>query len=346
MTQPTLARLAELDLSLIEAATLLYAVRVPACLGAVIGIGLALLWLRATPPEFTARVLIAPSLTTAEALLNPTAPTLPTQAGIETGDAAAVSNLEEFLERVTSVQMARRLVGDETLYRAVLRAEWDEARGVWRPQPGLTARTKRALLTLSGRDPWHSPGPEDFAGTLRRDLRISHRQNLAMRQLAYRHPDREVATAVLHTLVMRTDDHLRSVAAARIDGHRTYLQAHIDGMSDRAHRAALVRLHQDLTQADLLLQEGQPYAVRFIDPPWAPIQPDWPNPVFVLPVGGIVGIMMGVAAGGLWRLWRMPTAGRNPASTDPASLAVASPATPSPATPSVIAKAVAEAGDD
>jgi hypothetical protein len=261
--------------------------------GALAALAAAWLWIRLTPPEYRATMVVAP-----------------TETLIDDGAAAAHGGPPEptagpafprFLQLLTSVEVARRLAGQEWVLAALFPDRWDATGGGWRPPAGFGRWLKSALLGWSTRWP---PGPEDLAERLADRLRIETVGGTDMRRLVLRHRDRDTAVALLDDLHRTADAVLREQAANRADAYIAYLDGQLARTTLAEHRSGIAVLLGRQERARMLIAVELPYAAELVEAAAAPMRPSWPDPVLMLPLAALAGAVLGLMAAHARQGWR------------------------------------------
>jgi len=261
--------------------------------GTLAALLVAWLWIRLTPPEYRAAMVVAP-----------------TETLIDDGAAAAPGGPPEpmagpafprFLQLLTSVEVARRLAGEEWVLAALFPDRWDATRGGWRPPARFGQWLKGALLGRSTRWP---PGPEDLAERLADRLRIHPVGSTDMRRLALRHRDRDVAVALLDALHRTADAVLREQAASRAEAYIAYLDRQLARTTLAEHRSGIALLLGRQERARMLIAVDLPYAAEPVEAANAPPRPGWPDPVLMLPLAALAGAALGLMAAHARQGWR------------------------------------------
>ncbi len=261
----------------------------------LLGLGLAGLWIRLTPPEYRAAMVVGPVATLADDAVGASLPgQLPPAPGRRPPDQEVAPNFTRYLELLGSVEVARRLAAREGIMVALFPEAWDGDTGTWRAPPGPVAWVERAAMALLGRPGWAPPAPEDLAERLLRRLSIESVGATAMRRLSLRHTDRATAITLVAAIHAEADGLLRQAAAARAEAHIAYLQAELGRVALAEHRQGLSVLLAQQERDRMLIRIGLPYAADPIEPPSAPLRPSWPNPVLLVPAAVGAGLFGGL----------------------------------------------------
>lgn len=277
--------------------------------GAVLGLVLSVTALWLVTPQYTASMVVGPTARVGAAAMGARLPVL---IGREAAAAASepgpgdeiLSDFARYLQLFTSIPVAERLMTDPGLLRGLFPDRWDEETGRWRPPPGPVAGAKRLFLALVGRTDWVEPDAERVASALQNRLVVDMVGSGPMRRIRLRHADRAVALRILTAAARATDAHLRAEASRRSGAQIAHVRARLAGITVAEHRRALADLLSEQERIAMMIEVDLPLAADAIEPPAAAQRPDWPNPLQVVPVATLVGLMAGAAVVSLRRLWR------------------------------------------
>ncbi|WP_247877148.1 hypothetical protein [Azospirillum brasilense] len=283
--------------------------------GAALGVVVSVTALRLVVPQYTAVMVIGPTARVGAAAMGARLPVL---TGRETAAAASepgpgdeiLSDFARYLQLFTSIPVAERMMADPLLLRGLFPDRWDEEAGAWRPAPGPTASAKRLFLALVGRSDWVEPDAERVASALRERLTVDMVGSGPMRRLRLRHADRAMALRLLSAAAQATDAHLRAEASRRSAAQIAHARARLAGITVAEHRRALADLLSEQERIAMMIEVDLPLAADAIEPPAAAQRPDWPNPLTVVPMAALAGLVAGAMVASLRRLWRAGGEGR------------------------------------
>lgn len=266
--------------------------------GAVVGLLAATAWVRVTPAEYEAVMVVGPGSNPMESAdANGGLGRLAARQGLALGEAEQVSDYDRFLHLLTSVALAERLIASQAgapLMQSLFPAAWDVDRGVWRPPPGPAAWLTRQVRSVLGRPAWQSPDAEELAEELARRLSVDRVRGTAMRRLGFHHRDRARAAAFLAALFDGADAIVRGSALRRVDRQIAYLADQRDTVGLLAHTEALDWLLRRQERQRMLLSVDLPYAAAIIEPVTAGRAPVWPDPLLVIPLAAAGGLAGGI----------------------------------------------------
>lgn len=267
-------------------------------IGALAGLLAAIAWIRMTPPEYEAVMVVGPGSSPMDASeASEGLGRLAALQGLALSEAEQVSDYDRFLHLLTSVALADRLIASQAgleLMRSLFPAAWDPERGTWRPPPGPAAWLTRLVRSGLGRPAWQPPGAEDLAEELARRLSVDRLRGTAMRRLGFHHRDRARAAAFLAALRDGADAIVRESAMRRVDGQIAYLADQRDTVGLLAHTEALEWLLRRQERQRMLLSVDLPYAAAIIEPVTVGRAPAWPDPLLVIPLATAGGLAGGV----------------------------------------------------
>lgn len=263
-----------------------------ACLAAM---GVALGWLLATPAQYHASMIVAPTVPLVrdghDRMRDSAAVVL---SGLGLADDQMGTEFSRFLDLLRSVEVARRLIAEPGLLVALFPDQWDAATASWHPPRGPMAQLSALIDRVLGRPGWSPPDAVDLARRLDRLLVDQPVGASGLRRLTLRHRDRETALALLTALHGTTDSLLRSAALRQADAQIAYLHRQFDRTSRAEHRLALTHLLSWQERRLMLIHTDLAFAAHIADPPAAPARPDWPPPLPVLALAAAAGLLVGL----------------------------------------------------
>lgn len=278
-------------------------------LGLLFGLVAAVLWLRSEPPRYTASMVIAPTARSGIVGMGLRVPVSraigETQTPNERHRDELVSDFEHFRQLLTAPAVAAALTGDEGFMRRLRTDLWREPPAGWRSPASLPMRRWSDWLTgrQGGPDPndgavFNSYRTRVDAGGVELSDWLKHRVELArigesaMFRVSFRHPDRAVAMETLQRLSDSADRLMRREAVRRVDVQMAHIRDELGKTALTAQREALSELLAEQLQLSMMLAVDLPYAADRIEPPTAPIWPDWPAPLPVLAVSMLAGLAL------------------------------------------------------
>ena len=272
---------------------------------------LTVLALRALPAEHTASMVVGPIARTGASAMGARAPVamrsdMPLSV-LEFGNGdEMLSDFARFMELLTSPTVAARLMADPAIAAHLFPERWDAAAGRWHTPGGLGGWLRGLALALAGREDWSVPDPDIVSHHLRRVLVVQSLGTTPMRRLSLRDSDRGFAIGLLQRLSAAADAQLREEAARRAEAEIGFVRARLAATQSADSRKALVELLGDQERVAMMIGVGLPFAADPIEAPSASHQPDWPNPLIVLPLAVATGAGLGLFWLFAGRAWREP----------------------------------------
>ena len=272
---------------------------------------LAGLALRCLPPEHTASMVVGPIARTGASAMGARAPVamrsdMPLSV-LEFGNGdEMLSDFARFVELLSSPPVAARLMTQPGILPHLFPERWDPATGRWHTPGGFGGWLRGLVLALAGREDWAVPDADLVSHHLRRALVIQSPGTNPMRRISYRDSDRAFAVALLQKLTAAADTHLREEAMRRAAAEIDYIRARLAVTQSADSRKALVELLGDQERVATMIGVDLPYAADPIEPPTASAQPDWPNPLLVLPLAAAAGAGLGLFLVFARQAWREP----------------------------------------
>ncbi len=272
---------------------------------------LAAFALRGLPPEHTASMVVGPIARTGASAMGARTPVamradMP-MSMLEFGNGdEMLSDFARFVELLSSPTVAARLMTEPGLLAHLFPERWDPATGRWHTPGGLSGWLRGLILGLAGREDWSAPDVDIVSHHLRRAIVVQSLGTTPMRRISYRDSDRAFAVTLLHRLTAAADAHLRTEAARRANAEIGYIRAGLAAAQTADSRKALVELLGDQERVAMMIGVDLPFAADPIEPPSASNQPDWPNPLIILPLAAAVGAGLGLFLVFARRAWQEP----------------------------------------
>ncbi|MEO0391951.1 MAG: hypothetical protein AAF213_01750 [Pseudomonadota bacterium] len=288
-------------------------------IGGMIGLMVAIFWMRNTTPAFTATMVVGPTAQLGLAGRGMRVPNVnPTLSSnlSELHTDERVSDFEHFRRIMTSAAILASITRDEAFMRRLMPDRWDADSRRWQvPEADddgrLTNWLRGTALPFTLAQPAAAPQGDSYvevygadggylAGWLKRQLLIRRVGETAMYSVSFRHVDREISLGLLKRLYERADRDLRREAKRRIDIQVAYLTTQMQRTDLASHRQAMSELLARELQTSLMLGVDLPFAADMIEPPEAARMADWPAPLPIAGVALLVGALLGFAIGFAW----------------------------------------------
>ena len=256
-------------------------------------------YLRSRAPLYTATMIVAPAsrdLGAVNRLVEDLDQYLNLAALAETPvKLERVSDMERYLEMFGSLALAERLEAEHGLLRQVFWSDWDEASQSWKAPDGALENAYHALLQAFGFPGWTEPDLRSLADYLGSNIKIRKMTENAMRRLRLSNAKPELARSVLELAHTTNDRLLREAAQTWVGRQIAQLEAELAGpVTSAARREALAAILTEHYRTQALLLADLPYAAEVFDPATVPPTPTSANPVVVLALAGVVGLILGI----------------------------------------------------
>ncbi len=277
----------------------------------VLSVFIAAMVLRSLPPEHTASMVVGPIARTGASAMGARTPIasrsdMPASV-LEFGNGEeTLSDFARFVELICSPVVAAQLMNDPSVLAHLFSERWDSATGRWHTPGGLSGWLRALILGLAGQEDWSEPDPDILSRYLRRTVIVQSLGTNPMRRISFRDSDRAFAVNLLHRLTAAADAHLRAEAARRANAEIAFIRASLATAQSADSRKALVELLSDQERVAMIIGVDLPFAADPIEPPTASKQPDWPNPLIILPLAATVGGGLGLFLVFSRRAWQEP----------------------------------------
>lgn len=149
--------------------------------------------------------------------------------------------------------------------------------------------------------------PVALARQLKKRLGIRPVADAPFYEITLRHEDGGYAITLLRWLGRLADDAVRGAEAARLTAEIDFLKSRLAAEQTSRTLDLLGGLLQREEQRLLLLEAGEDFAMQMVEPPRAPLEPDWPDPLWVLAIavtGAPVLALMALAVAGRFQALR------------------------------------------
>lgn len=243
---------------------------------------LALFWLIVTPSAYNVSMVVAPtphgSIISRSIRPIGAAEVMSPVDLVQRGGGDELSDFSRFLYLLTSEQVAQKLADDNDLMQAMVSS------GEWRA--------------------WQKSDYASIAKYLRRRIVVKNVSTTTMRQLYFRHRDRETGIRLLQAVYKAADNVLREAALNRAATTIRYINEQAASVSSAQNYSALQLQLMEQQREHLMLSVGLPFAAEALGPPSTTLKPDWPNTWLTLLAAAFTGVIAGLAFTGLRFMWR------------------------------------------
>ena len=272
-------------------------------IGAVLGIGLGLLFLSVATYRYTATLTVTPAKGEMSQLPGNMSG-LAAIAGISLPGGGSVSDFNLYLVALQSRQVAAELAKDDKIMQRLFASQYDIPTGRWlRPTNFIAdfSSAIKSMLRVPGAD-WRQPAAADLQKFLQENIKISTDRKLNITNISFDYEDPEFAAKLITDLHEKTDTVLRRRALTRADQAIGYLEKQLSQVQLAEHRQALAAILGEQEKSRMLASSAAPYAAQPFGDAVASSRPTSPQSVIVLVEGLVGGMILSLAALLGWRV--------------------------------------------
>jgi LPS O-antigen subunit length determinant protein (WzzB/FepE family) len=206
-----------------------------------------------------------------------------------------ISAMERYLQTFGSLALAERLQAEHGLLQQVFWRDWDEDSQTWKAPQGTLENAYYTLLQAFGFPGWIEPDLRSLAKFLGGKIKTRKMTANPMRRLRISNAKPELAATILELAHATTDRMLREAAQGRVDRQIANLAAELAGpVMTPTRREALETVLAEHHRTQALLLADLPFAAEIFDPVTVPATPTSANPIVVLALAGVVGLILGI----------------------------------------------------
>ncbi len=255
------------EMSLREVVNLIWQAKVAVCLGLIMGLVCAFLFLYFVTPKYKAVMIIAPA------------------DGYALGDYA--STVEH--DQIAALPFWRPKSSEGAspdFYRFVHTLRGPSASKILLQDEGVMTRINQSENS-------EIKSPEELAVYLAKSVRIDPMGATPLRKITYHHSNQEFAAAMLRKLHLVADQMIRRDRRQQSQSRIEYLQNMLKKTINPDHRKGITNLLMQQEHIQMLANLNEAYSAIIVEPASASPKPTWPNPLFSYLVGAFIGMVMG-----------------------------------------------------
>jgi uncharacterized protein involved in exopolysaccharide biosynthesis len=270
-------------------------------IGAVLGIGLGLLFLSRATYRYTATLVVTPAKSemaqfpgNLSSLAAITGLSIPSQG----------SDFNLYLLGLKSHQVAVELAKNDKIMQKLFSGQYDISTGRWLRPSGVMVNFSSAIksvLRVPGAD-WKPPGAADLQKFLEANVRVVSDRKTNVVTISFDHKDPEFAAKLITDLNDNADAILRRRTLARADQGIAYLERQLSQVQLAEHRQALSAMLGEQERGRMLASSAAPYAAQPFGAAVVSSIPTSPKPKIVLVVGIFGGAIASLVAMFLGRI--------------------------------------------
>jgi hypothetical protein len=265
---------------------------------ALVALLVGIVTLKATDPEYTATMVVAPAgidlgaasrlATSLEQYAN-LASLAQTPVKLE-----QVAPIERYVELLTSVRLARRLAEDHGMLQRVFAGGWDEGTGTWKPPSGPTKLITWDLPMFFGYPGWSPPDARTLARFLEDAIEVDRIEGGALREVMLDDPDPKLAADLLAMAHDTANGLLHAETLAGIERQIQSIEATLERSDDPRERAALETILAEQNEARARIAATSAIGAEYVSAPEPSARPTSPHPLLILALFVAGGVALGV----------------------------------------------------
>lgn len=210
------------------------------------------------------------------------------------------ADMQKYKILFTSTLVAAEMEKRYGTLRELLPEAWNAKEERWKRRNEVELGPKTFLKSLLGLYHWVEPGPETLSELLQKDIVFSEVRKSSFLMLTYRCPNPEQGVRLLSRLHDVTSFIYARDLAMSAEAQISYINNALAKEQRQSVRDVLYKLLEDYLNKMVLFRSGQQLLVQLIQPPVASQNPAWPKPAIMMALGGLLGLVAGIAIATLW----------------------------------------------
>ena len=277
---------------------------------AVLVIGI--LYLNFAPKQFEASLSVAPAdIGGSQASRLGAAAGVASSLGLSLGGGdSTVSPYEQFINTLSSPDVASELMKERGLPQTIYSRDWDVATKSWRENPSVSNATVDLARILLGRPRWTAPTPERLADYISKNVSASKVGLSNIYRLHYRHSNPKFARYFLDAVYRAANELIRQQYLTRINAHMAFLSDRMSREIVSEVRMSLALAIEDDAKQLASASSGLPFAARAISAASVEERPVSPSVLPTLLTTIFLGLMAAFAVSYVARYRRNSIQGR------------------------------------
>jgi uncharacterized protein involved in exopolysaccharide biosynthesis len=265
----------------------------------LVSIAIAILYLNVTPPRYEAQMrVIAAASSAGDGLSGKLSQFggLAAVAGVSLPDSGGSSSFKLYVEAMHSRDVAEILARDASIMHGVFVSEWDASAKQWRPPSGIiydTSKTIKPLIGLTNRS-WEAPGSARLQIWMAQEIAVAQNAKSPVVTVSVRSKDPKFAIMFLKKLNLVIDKMLRARTLLRTDDYIRYLTARMPTIVLAEQRVAIAQALSEQERIKMVASSTRPYAAELFEHPAASDRPVSPEPIKVLAIATVLGLVFGL----------------------------------------------------
>lgn len=271
--------------------------------GALLGLGLSVLYLGMATYRYTATLIVTP-VKSEMTQLPGNISGLAAIAGINLPGGGGANDFNLYILGLQSRQVASELAKNVEIMHRVFHSQYDPVSGQWRRPVGVIAifsSAGKSALGIPGAE-WRPPGSGELQKFLETNVKVVTDRKSNITNISVDYKDPQFAVELITDLHDETDAVLRRQALERADQAIGYLERQLSRVQLAEHREALAAMLSEQEKARMLASSTAPYAAQPFGAAVVSSRPTSPQPVIVLLAGVLGGAVFGLLAMMTWRV--------------------------------------------
>lgn len=200
-----------------------------------------------------------------------------------------------FPEAIRSYPVAERLADDPHIMRTIFADSWDVQKKRWRaPSSRGLGQGLKELLGLPVVE-WQAPDARHLQAYISEAVVASEDKRRSLITLKYQHPDPKFAAYLLLEVTESADSFLRRKSLERTGTYVNYLEQRLREVQVAEYRQALADAIGTYEKTRMMASSSAPFAAERFGEVWVPSGPTSPQPVMILFLSVVVGVLLWVA---------------------------------------------------
>jgi uncharacterized protein involved in exopolysaccharide biosynthesis len=266
-------------------------------LGALLGIGLGVLFLSVATYRYKATLFVTPVKSEMTQLPGGISG-LAAVAGINLSGGGDSNDFNLYIMGLKSRQVAAELAKDNAIMHTLFANEYNTASGQWRRPSGFVVAllsAGKSALGVPGVE-WRPPDPADLQKFIETNVKVATDRKSNITNISLDHKNPQFAVNLITKLHEQTDAFLRRQALSRADQSIGYLEKQLSRVQLAEHREALAAILGEQEKARMLASSAAPFSAQPFGNAVASSRPTSPQPFIVLIAGLVGGAILGLGA--------------------------------------------------
>ena len=256
---------------------------------------LTILWLHWVDREYTARMVISPSVDSGSSSGGGLTRGIERYfriGGVDLSGSGGADPHEHYLQLLHSSELAELLQANHKFLQRLYPTLWDPGSDTWIKPKGFTAGIKAFVKNALAMPEWSPPSEEYLANILKKRIEVKPIRNTSFTEIVGYHPNPKIALELLTLSHRNLDDMLRQKTKARVMGQIEYIKSKLETVRITEHRDALSELLIEQERKMMMISIGLPFAANLVERPFVASAPSFPNAKLSILVGLLFSLVL------------------------------------------------------